>query len=125
MPVEQKRKPQAERELEHGRDTRVPERVPDCGLENTVVPELREVAQSDKVAWHAHFRVGYREQYALHERIGNEKAQYDDRGQKQRQPKPALIFEQTADKCLTLRGRPCGYLRDSHRNSWFAAGQRP
>ena len=93
MPIEQQRKPQTEAQLEHGRDTRVPERVPDRGPEDAVVPDLLEVLQSDEVARHAHLCAGDREQHALRERIGDKKAQYDDRGQKQRQRKPTLVFE--------------------------------
>ena len=81
IPVQEKRQPQAQGELEDARDRRIDERIPDRGAENAVVPERDEILHTDKASRNADFGVGDGQQHALHEWIGDEQPEQDDRRQ--------------------------------------------
>src|SRR5262249_29580735 len=81
VPVKEKPQPQTQAELEHARDRRVDESIPNRRAEDAVVPQRDEVLHADKAAGNADFGVGDREQHALHKRISDKKPKQYDRRQ--------------------------------------------
>src|SRR5262249_11410450 len=119
VPVEEKRQPQTQGELEHGRDRGIDESIPNGGAENAVVQQRDEILLADETAGNADLGVGDGQQHALYERIGDEHP-------KQHHRQPALVLKKARGKPAPRRLRECSLTdRFAYRHWRFLSGPAP